>query len=197
MLQIKTIQDARRTRAPLTVAAPSRLHPASVAGSRASPTSGMYARQAGLPGSGRALGGGRGHRHGAGAQWLGRQAVPTTFKCRAVAVQAAPSSPVTATAEEMPSSRDACNAPSESTTSILTEDPAVQANGPRETSAGLRAAAAADEPIRPRLETRQLSDDFELVPADGALEPPKASPHVLPDLEDWELVSPEDADLSI
>lgn len=45
--------------------------------------------------------------------------------------------------------------------------------------------------------TGQLSDDFELVPADGALEPPEASPHVLPDLEDWELVSPEDADLSI
>lgn len=93
MLQLKTIQDARRTRS-YASGGPPRPHHALAAG-RTAPTSGSHPRSnlAGLNGSGRALTGARTSRYSTTAHWLSKPNHPTGLHCRAVAVESRSSPP--------------------------------------------------------------------------------------------------------
>jgi hypothetical protein len=214
MLQLKSLQDARRPRANLS-GCPSRLHSANslAAAGRASPTSGTlrtgFVGPAG--GSGRALAGGRAHRGLGGAHWLNKQTAPVGLKCRAVAVEAR-SSPVDAprsaqhvSTESPKPVETAPELPTSATSATLSEVDVTVVEVHTE-----RVAASAASPTRPRLPSRKsliLCDDdliesiaharnrtyagtesegFELVAAEVPLvEAP-------PDFDDWEIVSPDD-----
>ncbi|GAA5986091.1 hypothetical protein JCM10908_006404 [Rhodotorula pacifica] len=193
MLQLKSIQDARRPRANLT-GCPARLHTANSLAGRASPTSGTlrtgFVGVAG--GSGRALAGGRAHRGLGGAHWLNKQGAHAGLKCRAVAVDSPRSSPEQPAIVPVSSKEASTRSPQAS------EDPAAYATSPEavaqsEISATEREAAAA-LPTRPRMPARMETEGYEIVAtADVPLiQPPGQSPSTLADLDDWELVSSED-----
>ncbi|KWU46022.1 hypothetical protein RHOSPDRAFT_32503 [Rhodotorula sp. JG-1b] len=189
MLQLKSLQDARRPRANLA-GCPSRLHNAnSLAVGRASPTSGTL--RAGFVGaaggSGRALAGGRANRGLGGAHWLNKQAAPAGLKCRAVAVEtrSSPSdAPRTAPQVSSESPKSAETAPELPALETSTTVSGVDVTVVDIHSEQVAAPAAAS--TRPRMPSRTESEGFELVGADAPLvEAP-------PDLDDWEIVSPDD-----
>lgn len=158
MLQLKSLQDARRPRANLS-GCPSRLHSAnSLAAGRASPTSGNlrtgFVGTAG--GSGRALAGGRAHRGLGGAHWLNKPGGPVGLKCRAVAVEAR-SSPSDAP-RIAPHVQTKSPEPAETAPELATSETSVTVSEADLTVVDVhpeQVAAPAASPTRPRMPSRK------------------------------------------
>ncbi|GAA6015955.1 hypothetical protein JCM8202_005356 [Rhodotorula sphaerocarpa] len=180
MLQLKTIQDARRTRS-YTSGGPPRPHHALAAG-RTAPTSGSHPRSnlAGLNGSGRALTGARTSRYSTTAHWLSKPNHPTGLHCRAVAVESRSSPP----------KPDCEKSDSLDAQSGRTETPELHTGATATIGRVDNAAPVASQQVRPDYLIRTDSDDYELVrPGHEALHVSHAGPA---SLDDWELVTSED-----